>query len=594
MTEDTAIEILPMIREDDFGTLEMQHLLFAISKFFPMIIYVNLTKNSYKMLEYGRYTTKTSPIGGVFDELIENGIASVDPLHKKIFYNTFSRESLIKAYAKGETSVVLEVRQLGDDGIYRWVKVTVIFLTNQENDDVIEITLTRPIIQEKARELESIRLRSIFEMTMLAHYEYITLVDIKTGLFEQYAGNGSNSHRVPVIGDYDRWMKFIRDTLVPAAEREAYYQQARLANVVNSVKNNGRYAFRYRINDTPEQRWREVVYHYYEPEEKILLTVRDIHDDVLAEQAKRIEEKYWRNKERQQILTGLGLDIIIDLDLLTLEAEIMGDAKSFLQRDLIFVNFPHGEVNAGMIHPEDVDTVVKAFDSMYNTSEIDNKTFSVDFRFKRGSGVDFWCRCKAVILRDERGKPYRCLCKLMDIDDQKTREQKLLEKAERDLLTGLYNNITTQMLCEDFFSNEGAASRHALMVVDIDNFKHVNDNWGHKTGDKLLRRIAETFNMTFRVSDIIGRVGGDEFVIVLKNINSIEEIQDRVNALQKNIMEINLEEAGEQYTAYCSVGVGLFPEHGRTYTEVFHVADEALYYIKEHGKNGVKLYDESM
>lgn len=589
MTKINKPQKMPSLRENIFDSIELHHLLYAISKFFPMVIYVNLTRNTYKMLEYEQHTTKTSPLNGVFDVLIDAGVASVDPMHKKIFYDTFSRESLLEAYARGETSVVLDVRQRGDDGVYRWIKTNVIFLTNEENNDIIEISLSRPIVQEKARELENLRLRSILEMTMLANYEYISLVDIKTGLYELLANDSCNTHQVPAIGDYDRWAASIRDTLVLEEEREEYYGHANLTNLVARIKdNNGHYSFRYRLNDTPEQRWREAVYFYYLPEDEILMTIRDVHDEILAEQAKRIEEELRRTKERQQILTGLGFDVIIDIDLMTFTAELLGDAKSFLQRDLICENFPHGEINAGMIHPEDVATVSKAFYTQ------DASTFSIDYRCKRGSEGYFWCRCKAVILRDETGRPYRCLGKLTDIDDQKKREQKLLHNAQRDLLTGLYNNMTTQRLSDDFFSGEGLGSRHALMVVDMDNFKQINDNWGHKTGDKLLQAIAETFNAAFRSSDIIGRIGGDEFVVILKNINSHTEIQERANILRKHIMEIRLEEADNQNTTFCSIGVALYPDDGMTYSEIFNAADKALYYLKKHGKNGVTVYDKTL
>lgn len=580
--------IMPSLGRDLSDSTELRHLLFAISKFFPMIIYVNLTKNSFKMLEYERYTTKKASVEGVFDDLITDGLTTIDPIHKKMFYDTFSRENLLKAYARGEQSVVLDVRQLGDDGIYRWVETNVVFLTNEENDDVIEISLSRPITKEKAREFENTRLRTILEMAVLAKYEYISLVDLKTGFYKLYANDGSNTHQVPESGDYETWAVFIRDTLVPEAEREEYYRQIKLTNFVARIKENGgMYSFRYRLNDTPEMRWREVACHFsLSDEDELLMTVRNVHDEVMAEQSKRTQEELLRAKERQQILTGLGFDIVVDVDLETKHAELLGDAVSFLQRDLICEDFPMGEINAGMVHPDDVDKVFKAMEVSQDTV-----TFGADFRFRRGSGAYFWCRAKAVILRDETGEPYRCLCKLTDIDEQKNSEQNLLQKAQRDLLTQLYNNKTTQILSNDYLSGEGAASRHALMLLDIDDFKQVNDNWGHLAGDEIIQSIAKALTSSFRSSDIIGRVGGDEFVVFLKNIDSTAEILDRAEVLRKQIMEIRLKEAGNDYVPLCSIGVSLYPDHGNTYSDLFQIADKALYYQKKHGKNGVMMYN---
>jgi diguanylate cyclase (GGDEF)-like protein len=383
----------------------------------------------------------------------------------------------------------------------------------------------------------------------------------------------------------------IRDTMVPEEDRDEYFKHLRLAHVVEKLKEgNGHYQYRYRINDTERERWYEAAYNYsLQGGEELLLTIRDVHDEVMAEKARNTEELFRRNRERQQILTELGFDIIIDIDLLTSKVELLGDAKSILGRDIICEKFPMGEIEAGMVHPEDIDIVTKTMDFLQS-----KRTFSVDFRFKRGDDSFFWCRCKAVILQDETGKAYRCICKLTDIDDQKNSEQKLIHKSQRDLLTGLYNNMTTEMLSNDFFSGEGANSRHALLVIDMDNFKQVNDSWGHKTGDKLLRSISEALAASFHSSDIIGRFGGDEFVAVLKNINSVSEIQERANMLRKNIGEINIEELDDSYIPLCSIGVAFFPDHGNTYLEIFKAADKALYYLKKHGKNGIKLYDKSL
>lgn len=591
MADEEFIKGMPSLREGISDAIELRHLLSAVSEYFPLVISVNLTRNTYKMLEYKKHETKTSAISGSFDDLIKAGVDSVDAIHKKIFYDTFCRDSLLKAFAEGESTVTLDIRQLGDDGIYRWVKTTVVFLTSEDNNDVLEISLARPIEEEKARELENLRLRTILEMTLMANYEYISIVNIKTGQYEFYANDERNTHKAPRRGGYDKVLMLIRDTMVPEEDRDEYFKHLRLAHVVGKLKEgNGHYQYRYRINDMNRERWYEAAYNYsLQGGDELLMTIRDVHDEVMAEKAKQTEELFRRNRERQQILTELGFDVIIDIDLLTSKTELLGDAKSILGRDIICDNFPMGEIEAGMVHPEDVDIVTKAMDFPQS-----KRTFSFDFRFKRGDDSFFWCRCKAVILQDETGRAYRCICKLTDIDDQKNSEQKLIHKSQRDSLTGLYNNMTTEMLSNDFFSGEGANFRHALLVVDMDNFKQVNDNWGHKTGDKLLRSISEALADSLRSSDIVGRFGGDEFVAVLKNVNSISEIQERANVLQKNIKEIVLEEQAGSYTPLCSIGVALYPDNGNTYLEIFKAADKALYYLKRHGKNGVKFYDNSI
>jgi diguanylate cyclase (GGDEF)-like protein len=579
----------PSMRGGIPETKELKNLLYAISEAFPLVISVNLTKNTYEMLEYENYTTKKAATRGVFDDLITVGASTLDPAHKQKFIETFSRDKLLEAYARGEKKVAYECRQLKDNGEYGWVKTTVIFLKNDASDDVLQITLAGPIEEQKARELENYRLRKLMESVILANYEYVCILDKRTGAVELYAKNENNTHRVPLKGDYDTILKTIRDTLIPKEDRKDYYGNLKLSVLSERMAENPSYSYRYRLCDTPEMRWREATYNCCTPEgDDILVTVRDVHDEVLAEQVKHAEKLLRRNKERQKLLSGLGLEVVIDHDLLTGHVEVLGETEELLKRKLIRKNFPQGEIDAGLIHPDDIGMLVKP-DDLVKLGD----TFSVDFRMKRGDGSFFWCRCQGVVLRDENGKPYRCLHKLTDVDSQKKSEQKLMYDAQRDSLTGLYNNMTTHTLIENYLAGEGAGLGNALLVLDIDNLKEVNDTLGHKAGDRLIQSLAKVMTSSLRSTDIIGRVGGDEFVVLLKNIESSSNVLESLYAMKKRIKPLKIDEKTCILPMF-SIGVSLYPQDGRTYDELFRHADAAMYYVKGHGKNGVKLYESAI
>ncbi len=570
-------------------TNELKNLLYAISEAFPLVISANLTKNTYKILEYENFATKKATESGVFDDLVTVGVTTIDPAHRNKFIETFSRDKLLEAYAKGEKKVAYECRQLKDNGEYGWIKTTVIFLKNHDNNEVLEITLAGPIEEQKARELENYRLRKLMESVMLANYEYVSILNKRTGTFELSAKNEINTHRVPLRGDYDTVLITIRETLIPKEDRGDYYDNLKLAVLIERMAENPLYSYRYRLCDTPEMRWREVTYSNCTPEEDdILMTVRDVHGEVMAELLNREEETLQRNKELQKLLNGLGLEVVLDHDLITGHAEVLGETDELLKRDLIRENFPQGEIDAGMIHPDDIGILVKTED-LGKAGD----TFSVDFRMKRGDGSFFWCRCRGVVLRDENRKPYRCLYKLTDIDSQKKSEQKLMYDAQRDSLTGLYNNMTTYTLIENYLAGEGAGLGHALLVLDIDNLKEVNDSLGHKAGDRLIQSLAKVMTSSLRSTDIIGRVGGDEFVVLLKNIESSSNVLESLYAMKKRIKPLKVDEKTCILPMF-SIGVSLYPQDGRTYDELFRHADAAMYYIKGHGKNGIKLYESAI
>jgi|GEM_PF-6388217 len=124
---------------------EYRKLLLAISKFFPLVISVNLTKNTYYMMEYDKFITHKSKEVGVFDELISSAADMYHPDDRAAFAATFSRENLLKAFREGHDSVSFEGKQMGDDGVYRTIRSHAIFMKDAESGDICEICLTRPL-----------------------------------------------------------------------------------------------------------------------------------------------------------------------------------------------------------------------------------------------------------------------------------------------------------------------------------------------------------------------------------------------------------------------------------------------------------------
>lgn len=130
----------------------------------------------------------------------------------------------------------------------------------------------------------------------------------------------------------------------------------------------------------------------------------------------------------------------------------------------------------------------------------------------------------------------------------------------------------------------------ALLVIDVDNFKLVNDSNGHDCGDRVLKQVSSALRNSFRSTDIIGRIGGDEFLIFLPNCIDPEIIRERVTKFLDDISEINIS-AGEHIPRIgASIGIALTPEDGNSFKDLFKHADEALYLSKQNGKNQYAFY----
>ncbi|MDD2971608.1 MAG: sensor domain-containing diguanylate cyclase [Lachnospiraceae bacterium] len=164
------------------------------------------------------------------------------------------------------------------------------------------------------------------------------------------------------------------------------------------------------------------------------------------------------------------------------------------------------------------------------------------------------------------------------------RQNKSLEiKADTDLLTELYNKIATEREIKKYIQ-ENPDQKGLFFLVDIDNFKKINDTMGHAFGDEVLRTIGNRLKVEFRQSDIIGRIGGDEMIIFLKNIQDDAIMERQIKKVDQFYKTL---EIGEyvKYKVTASIGVSVFPKQGRDFAALYAQADKALYIAKGKGKN---------
>ena len=172
---------------------------------------------------------------------------------------------------------------------------------------------------------------------------------------------------------------------------------------------------------------------------------------------------------------------------------------------------------------------------------------------------------------------------------------RLRKKAERDLLTDLLNKKTFESGVGNILSHHSADEIGALFIIDLDNFKNINDTMGHMVGDQVLSAVAEEMRETFRQQDYLGRIGGDEFAVYMTFGNIADEteryevIKSRADRLCAGIGKI-AEKLGQDMKVSCSIGIALDPEHGTTYEQLYQSADEALYRSKNSGKNKYSIF----
>lgn len=168
-----------------------------------------------------------------------------------------------------------------------------------------------------------------------------------------------------------------------------------------------------------------------------------------------------------------------------------------------------------------------------------------------------------------------------DIHAQKQEEEKWMTAAKMDKMTMILNRETTMDLIRQVLAEE-KNSKHALLMIDVDNFKRLNDTLGHQAGDEFLIKLAKTLRDDFRKCDIVGRIGGDEFWVLMKDIETIQQVRQKAKELFEMIMQLcnNYEEL----SLSGSIGISFYPQDGTSLDELYAKADEALYKAKRNGK----------
>ncbi len=232
----------------------------------------------------------------------------------------------------------------------------------------------------------------------------------------------------------------------------------------------------------------------------------------------------------------------------------------------------------------DEEIFLKLVDSM-NSGKLDTPEFRMKFRYNQYT----WYRVHYDITFDKNNMPIGIFGIIKNIDT----EVKYRNKSECDLLTGLYNKLTCEKKIESLLKNEGLILNGYLIFIDVDNFKAVNDNLGHNFGDTVLISLADSLKTLFRNDDIVGRIGGDEFMVFAKGFESEATLIQRLEQVNQAFHNIYYDEFTE-YEISSSIGVSMYPRDGRTFKEIAERADIAMYKAKKEGKNQFVIYSPNL
>lgn len=291
--------------------------------------------------------------------------------------------------------------------------------------------------------------------------------------------------------------------------------------------------------------------------------------------------------ERNEILSSLMEDWVYEYNCKSGKTTtISGDSKQYgikLEDGPGGTSFSYVE-----IHPEDRQKFIECC----KASDEIGKSMYVEVRQKREEGYR-WIGLTTRKLFDQMGIPVSIIGKISDIDEKKREQERLIEKATKDPISGLYNKVAFREKAEAMMANNRKKDRMAIIIVDIDNFKKINDTYGHLYGDTIIITLSEILRERCSTNDIVGRFGGDEFVIFVRDLVSEVELKTQID-LAREAFNKACAGGNDSINVTCCIGIALYGKDGTTFNEMLMNADSALYFAKEHGKNKTVFCDEKI
>ncbi len=237
-------------------------------------------------------------------------------------------------------------------------------------------------------------------------------------------------------------------------------------------------------------------------------------------------------------------------------------------------------------HPEDVDVTTEDRTRLH-ANEIDSLT--TEKRYVRRDGETIWVRIKSTLKRNAEGAPLYDISIVEDISERKIAEARIRYLATHDDMTGLPNRATFgELLNHTIETTRRRDGQCAVLFIDLDRFKVINDSLGHEAGDQLLREMSARLSRCVRMSDMVARLGGDEFVVLLKDCGAPAAADVAAKVLAAVIEPVTIMEQECRVTA--SIGIARFPDDAVDALSLMKHADVAMYLAKEEGKNNYQFY----
>lgn len=296
-------------------------------------------------------------------------------------------------------------------------------------------------------------------------------------------------------------------------------------------------------------------------------------------------------KAKLESLIALSIDRIFEYDVKNDIMEYAGSRDGVGEDREVISNFS----NVAKQYRYVLNADWEKLDALLNDCKWGVPIIEHELRIRMDNGDYEWHLIKGRPILDEDGKPEKIVGFFKNINESKRLELRQADANMRDSLTKLYKMDYARQLIEQYLSTPGKNAGDyfaGLITIDMDDFGIINGRMGKSFGDEILKNIAEEIDGIFYTSDLLGRVGGDEFIIFMKDMRSVDDILLKVKELQEVISRTYVGEDAE-FNCTAGVGISVYPKDGRNFEELYSKAEKAMIHAKQNGRNNFELYDDS-
>jgi len=303
-------------------------------------------------------------------------------------------------------------------------------------------------------------------------------------------------------------------------------------------------------------------------------------------QSKRAQEELRLLTERYQIIMSQSNNIVFEWNTWT-DCIVYSSGTEKHSRTHPIIDLYTKELSYALhIYPEDFQQFKQMKQNILGGSSYER----MDVRLEDKDHQYRWYKIRLLSQKNQHGQVNRVIGIIRDIDAEKHVAQKLIMQAERDSLTMLYNKRTARLKMSEILDGK-MSGQAALFILDIDDFKRINDTYGHLFGDGVLREVARTLESLFDKHNVISRIGGDEFLILMSYEGMLVQVQEKAAAVIQAFHTV-FPKLDNLFAMTCSIGISIYPDHGTDMKTLFECSDLALYWAKVRGKDQYAIYSD--